>query len=184
MKHKGMGDTLTITPAAQVLGGLLILLFGRRLFWIFVGVVGFFFGLQFGLQVFKGIAEWMLLLLSLFVGVVCAGLAVLFQRLVVILAGGLAGGMLALWMAEPAGLHTEGAQIVAFIAGAFLAAVMLAVLFDPVLIILSVVIGALKITEALPLDHMLLPLVFGLCLVVGFAVQVRSLRHQSRSLAS
>jgi len=183
MKHKGMGDPVIITPAVQVLGGLLILLFGRRLFWVFVGVTGFFFGVQFGFAFFKGVAEWVVLSLSVLAGVVCAGLAILLQRLAVAIAGAFAGGMIALWMAQPAGLHSAGAQAVAFIAGALLAAVMLTVLFDPVLILLSVVFGALKITEAMPLDDMLMPLVFGICLVLGFAVQIHSFRHERRSLA-
>jgi hypothetical protein len=177
MKDKGVGDTLTMTPAVQVIGGLLILFFGRKLFWIFVGVIGFFCGLQFGLQAFHGIAEWLLILLAVLVGAICAGLAILLQRLAVIIAGGFAGGMLALRIAESAGLHSEAGQILAFVGGALIAAVMLGVLFDPILIILSVLIGALKITEALPLDGMVRTLVFGLLLVAGFAVQIRSYRR-------
>lgn len=183
MKDIGMGDTLPITPAAQVIAGLLILFFGRRLFWVFVGVIGFFCGLQFGLAVFNGAADWLIFLLSLLIGAVCAGLAILLQRVSVAIAGGFAGGMLALWIAQPVGLHSESGQWVAFIAGALLAAVMLTVLFDPILIILSVVIGALKITQALPIDDMLQPLVFGVCLIAGFAVQIRTFRHERRALA-
>jgi hypothetical protein len=177
MKDKGMGDTLTMTPLVQVIGGLLILFFGRKLFWVFVGVIGFFCGMQFGLQVFHGIAEWLLILLAVLVGALGAGLAILLQRLAVIIAGGFAGGMLALRIAESAGLHSGAVQTLAFIGGALLAAVMLGVLFDPILIILSVLVGALKITEALPLDHMGMTLVFGLLLVAGFAVQIRSYRR-------
>jgi ABC-type long-subunit fatty acid transport system fused permease/ATPase subunit len=95
----------------------------------------------------------------------------------VIIAGGFAGGMLALWIAEPAGLHSASAQAVAFVGGALLAAVMLGVLFDPILIILSVLVGALKITEALSLDDTIMALVFGVFLVAGFAVQIRSYRR-------
>jgi hypothetical protein len=181
MKHMGMGDPLSISPAAQVIAGLLILFLGRRLFWVFVGVVGFFCGLKFGAEIFKGIADWLLVLLSILVGVISAGLAVMLQRVAVAVAGGFAGGMLALRLAPAAGLHSDGGLWVAFIVGAFLAAVMLTVMFDPMLILLSVIVGALMVTEALPIDNIVAPLVFGVCLVAGLAVQIRMFRRSGAS---
>ncbi|MGH8048043.1 MAG: DUF4203 domain-containing protein [Chthoniobacterales bacterium] len=178
-----MDDTaLSLTPAAQIIGGLLILFLGRRLFWVFVGIVGFFCGLQFGFQIFKGIADWLMLLLAILVGAISAGLAVVLQRIAVAIAGGFAGGMLALRLAPVAGLHTESGLWVAFIAGALLAAVMLTVLFDPMLILLSVITGALMIAEATPVDHIFEPIIFGICLIVGLAVQIR-MYSRSRALA-
>ncbi len=173
MKDMGMDDPLPLAPAAQILAGLLILILGRRLFWIFVGVVGFFFGLQFGTNFFAGMAEWLLLLLSLLTGLICGALAVLLQRIAVAIAGGFAGGMLAFRLAPLAGLHTPEGQWAAFIAGGLLAAVLLSVLFDPALIFLSAVTGALMIAEALPLDEMIEPLVLVILLVLGVAAQIR-----------
>jgi hypothetical protein len=170
MKHMGMGDPLSISPAAQVIAGLLILFLGRRLFWVFVGVVGFFCGLKFGAEIFKGIADWLLVLLSILVGVISAGLAVMLQRVAVAVAGGFAGGMLALRLAPAAGLHSDGGLWVAFI-----------VMFDPMLILLSVIVGALMVTEALPIDNIVAPLVFGVCLVAGLAVQIRMFRRSGAS---
>ncbi len=168
-----MDDTLPLTPAAQIVAGLLILILGRRLFWIFVGVVGFFFGLQYGMSFFSGIADWMLLLLSLVTGLVCAALTIVLQRLAVALAGGFAGGLLAFKLAPFVGLHTQEGQWVAFIAGGLLAAALISALFDPALIFLSAATGALMITGALPLDEMVVPLLFGILFIVGVAVQLR-----------
>ena len=36
--------TATATPIAALLAGVVLLLFGRRLFWLFVAVVGFMAG--------------------------------------------------------------------------------------------------------------------------------------------
>jgi hypothetical protein len=168
-----MDDSLPLTPAAQIVAGLLILILGRRLFWVFVGVVGFFFGLQFGLTFFAGMAGWLLLLLSIVTGLVCAGLTILLQRLAVIIAGGFAGGMIAMRLAPLVGLHAQESQWAAFLAGALLAAVLVSVLFDPALIFLSAITGALMIAEALPLDAMIQPLVFGILFILGVIIQLR-----------
>jgi hypothetical protein len=166
-------DPLPLTPAAQLIAGLLILILGRRLFWVFVGVVGFFFGLQLGAAFFAGVAEWLLLLGSAIMGIVGAALAILLQRVAVAAAGGFAGGMLAFQLAPSVGLLTPEGQWAAFIAGGLLAAVLVAVLFDPALIFLSAAVGAMMIAKALPLDDMIEPLVFGLLFIAGVLVQIR-----------
>lgn len=172
-----MDNSLPFTPAAQIIAGLLVLFLGRKLFWLFVGVVGFFGGLQIGLRWFAGLDGWLLLALSILVGLVCTGLAILLQRLAVGIAGGLVGGMLAMRLAPALGMHSETGVWVAFIVGALLAAVLLSVTFDPVLILLSAIVGAMMIAEALPLDPMLEPIVLGLCFLVGAAVQFRMYRN-------
>jgi hypothetical protein len=178
-----MDDTLPVGAVAQILAGVLVLFLGRRLFWVFVGVVGFYCGLEFGVQLFQGLSQVAVVAISIVIGLVGAGLAILLQRLAVAVAGGLAGGLLALHLAPVAGLHSESGLWVAFVAGALLVAVMLTVLFDPVLILLSSVVGALMITEVVTDDDMLAPLVFGVCLIAGLAVQVRMFRRARRALA-
>jgi hypothetical protein len=126
-----MNDPLLLTPAAQAVAGLLLLLLGRRLFWLFVALVGFFLGAQVGAAVFTNLADWALLAVALVTGLVGAGLAIFLQRLAVTIAGAIAGGMLAVRIAPLIGLHTEAGLIAAFVGGALIAAVLLAVLFDP-----------------------------------------------------
>jgi hypothetical protein len=164
---------LPLTPAAQIVAGLLVLILGRRLFWVFVGVVGFFCGLQFGMKLFAGMSDGLLLLLSIVVGIACGGLAIMLQRLAVAIAGAFAGALLALRLAPIAGLHNEAGLWVATIAGALLAAVLLSALFDPALIFLSAVTGALMIGEALTADPLLEPLVIGVLFIIGVVVQIR-----------
>ena len=130
-------DDAFLTPAVQIVAGLLILFLGRRLFWLFVGVVGFFFGVQFAVKVLGDLSDWMVLLIALLVGIVSAALTMALQRLAVILAGGIAGGLLAMRIAPAAGMYTEDGILVAFVAGAFLMAVVFYVLFDPALITIS-----------------------------------------------
>jgi len=168
-----MDDPLPFTPVVQLVAGLLILILGRRLFWIFVGVVGFFFGVQFGASIFAGTAGWIILLVSVLAGIVCAGLTILLQRLAVAVAGGFAGGMIAFHLAPLVGLHTSDGQGAAFIAGGLLAAVLLSVLFDPALILLSSITGAFMIADALPLDDLIEPVAIGILVIIGIAVQIK-----------
>jgi hypothetical protein len=169
-----MDDPLPLTPAAQIIAGLLVLFLGRRLFWLFVGVAGFFFGLQFGMKLFNGMADWLLLLVSILLGAVCAGLSILLQRLAVAIAGGVVGGMIAIRLAPLVGLHSEQGLWVAFVIGAFLAAVLLSVMFDPMLIFLSATIGAVMIAEAPSVDPMIEPIILAICFIAGVAVQFRT----------
>ncbi len=176
-----MNDSLTLTPVVQVVGGLVILFLGRRLFWLFVGMTGFFFGLQLGIKLFAGMGDVVILLLSLLAGLVCAGFAVLFQRLAVIIAGGLIGGMLAVQIAPAVGMHSDSVLWGIFLAGVVLAAVMVNVSFNPMLILLSSVAGAMMIADALQLDPLLEPILIAICFVLGLVVQTRSYLRSHRA---
>jgi len=173
-----MHDPLLLTPVAQVIAGLLLLLFGRRLFWLFVALVGFFLGAQIGAAVFANLADWALLCVALVTGLVGAGLAILLQRLAVTAAGAISGGMLAVRIAPLIGLHTEVGVIAAFIVGALIAAVLLAVLFDPALIVISSLIGGLMVAEAFPLDPAVEPFILVVLVVLGIAIQARHLTQR------
>ena len=174
-----MNDPHLLTPAAQVVAGLLVLLLGRRIFWLFVALVGFFLGVQVGGQMFTDMADGVLLLIALGVGLVGAILAIFLQRLAVSVAGAIAGGMLAVRIAPLAGLHTEAGVIAAFVAGALVAAVVLTVLFDPALIVLSSLIGGVMVAEAFPIDPSIEPVVLVVLVVLGIAIQARQFSRRA-----
>lgn len=171
-----MTDSLQFFPAAQIAAGLLLLLFGRRLFWIFVGAIGFFAGAQFGAQFFPDVDDLARLAIAAAGGIVGVFLAVFLQRLAVIVAGGLALGLLAVRIAPLIGLHTEAGVTVAFFAAALLGAVVVNVFFNPALIVISAVAGAVMISEALPLDAAIAPIFILPLTVLGVWVQARGTR--------
>jgi hypothetical protein len=178
-----MDDSLT--PAVQIVAGLLVLFLGRRLFWLFVGVVGFYFGLQYGMKVFEGLAAWALMLLSIVLGVVCSLLTILLQRLAVILAGAMAGAILAIHVAPFVGLDRGVAgPWMAIVAGALLTAVLFSVLFDPMLILVSSLTGALMIIDVMPYDPTVKLCYFALLFIIGIAVQARLGAGERSSLSS
>jgi hypothetical protein len=145
-------DQLQLAPVPQVLAGLVLLLLGRRLFWLFVGVVGFLAGMRFGAQLGEGQPQLVILAIAIGIGLLAALLAIVLQRVAVALAGGLAGGMLAMRIAAMLGANNESLGWVFFVVGALLAAILVSAVFDWALIILSALIGASLVSEALPFE--------------------------------
>jgi hypothetical protein len=164
-----------LTPFAQILAGVALLLFGRRLFWVFVGVIGFIAGMRFGAEIVKGQPEAMILLIAVGMGLLGGLLAIVLQRVAVALAGGLAGGMLAMQIAAMLGSSSEPARWIFFLAGAVLAAILVLAIFDWALIVLSALSGAHLVSEALPIDHAMQLIVIVILFVTGVLVQARML---------
>jgi hypothetical protein len=157
-----------------LLVGLGVLLFGRRLFWLFVGAAGFAVGLHLAPAVLADSPEWVRVLAALALGIVGAVLAILFQWLAVGL-GGFAVGVRA-GLAAGAALGLDGPWLWAgvLVAGIVVAALVLW-LWDPVLILLSAMIGAALLAPLIPASPGARPWIFVGLLVVGIVVQARVL---------
>jgi hypothetical protein len=146
-------DQLQLTPLPQILVGLALVFLGRKLFWLFVGVVGFLAGMRFGAELVTGQSEIVKIAIAIGVGLLAALLAIVLQRVAVALAGGLAGGMLAMRVAVMLGANADSIGWVFFVVGAVLAAILVSVVFDWALIILSALIGAGIVSDVLPFDR-------------------------------
>jgi Domain of unknown function (DUF4203) len=166
-------DQLQLTPVPQVLVGLALVLFGRKLFWLFVGVVGFLAGMRFGAQLVTGQSEIVILAIAIGVGLLAALLAIVLQRVAVALAGGLAGGMLAMQLAVMLGVKADSAGWIFFVIGAVLAAILVSAVFDWALIILSALIGASIVSNVLPVDPAVRLIGVIILFVVGVIVQAK-----------
>ena len=156
----------------NLLVGVALLLFGRRLFWIFVGGVGFLVGFNFASQAFQGQPQWMLLLIALAVGLVAAILSIFLQRIVVGIAGFFAGGYF-LSGATLAVLHNGQPAVtwIAFVIGGLVGAILTMALLDPALILLSSLAGATAITQNVPLQPAAQGILFIVLLIVGIVIQ-------------
>ncbi|MEY2498258.1 MAG: hypothetical protein QOD12_1814, partial [Verrucomicrobiota bacterium] len=82
-------------PIIGVVVGAAILLFGRKLFWLFVAALGFAMGLEIAAYFMRDPPIWMTLVVALVLGVVGALLAILLQKLAIAVAGFIAGGRIA-----------------------------------------------------------------------------------------
>jgi hypothetical protein len=149
--------------------GIAVLLLGRRLFWLFVGAAGFAVGLHVAPTVFTG-PEWLVVVAALVLGIIGAVLAIVFQWLAVGLGGFAAGVHGGLAAAAALGLAGPWLWAAAFAAGIVVAALVLW-LWDPVLILLSALVGAALLTPLAPVSSVARPWIFIGLLVVGIAVQ-------------
>ncbi len=160
--------------------GLALLVFGRRLFWFFVGVVGFLFGFNLAPQLFPTQSTLVILVLALVVGLITAALAVVLQGAAIGFLGLLIGGYTAHLL-----LHSFGIQLGAFnwiiIAfGAVLGAVFIALVFDWALILFSSLAGASLIIDALGVQPETAPLALLGLFLVGVIVQAGLMAAFSR----
>jgi hypothetical protein len=168
-------DQFHLTPLAQILAGVALLLFGRRLFWVFVGVIGFIAGMRFGSELVKEQPEVVILLIAVGTGLVGGLLAIVLQRVAVAVAGGLAGGMIAMEAAATLGSTSEPTRWIFFFIGAVLAAILVLAVFDWALILLSALSGANLVGQALPFGHAAQSIVIGILFLAGVLAQARML---------
>lgn len=173
------------SPVVLGVAGLLLLLFGRRLFWFFVGVTGAVAALWVAVEVLgfdRGLPS---LVAAGVAGVAGAFLAVLVQRAAVGLVGfaaGVWGGLALLEVLSGAAeaLPSDLARLVAVLLCGVLGALLAARLFEAVLVVLSSLAGALLLVAALGLAGGEALLVAAVLLVLGLLAQWRLARRPVR----
>ncbi|MBN2538751.1 MAG: hypothetical protein JXB09_01740 [Deltaproteobacteria bacterium] len=140
-----------MTPLLYVAAGILLLAGGRKLFWFFVGVVGFITGLTFADHILTINSPAITLAAGIILGIIGIFIAVFMQSFAIFVAGFLAGSYIAYMVITSFGLIPEAVFWITYIAGGIAGAILLFFLFDWVLIALSSIVGALLITEAFSL---------------------------------
>ena len=160
-------------PILHVTAGLVLLFLGRRLFWLFVGLLGFLAGITFGAQVFSNQPYWLLWIIAIGCGLVGIFLAFFLQRLAIGIAGFLAGGFCVATVVQAMGWSLD--PIFSYLIGGVLGAILLSMVFDWALIFFSSVTGALLVTKSIPIQPSILWLVFLALVIVGIFFQARFL---------
>jgi hypothetical protein len=137
------------TPVVTLLAGIALLLFGRRLFWLFVGVIGFMAGWYLALGGWRHAPAGGRLLLALVAGLIGVVLALVVQKAAVALAGFFVGAyLLAGLLGWDLAALRPGQQLALLLAGV-VAAVLALMLFDLALILYSAVAGAGLILDSI-----------------------------------
>ncbi len=164
--------------AASILFGIALLIAGRRLFWLFVGAVGFLYGLSFAPLIFEGGSELLLLVIALVCGVIGTVLAIFAQKLAVGMAGALVGGYLLSELTQ--GAHWQHAHFagIPFLIGALVGALLVIALFDWALIIWSSIAGSLLIIQSFHPATLNRHILFLVLTALGIFVQAELLRRQ------
>ncbi len=162
--------------AFGIIIGLALLLFGRKLFWLFVGGVGFMAGLQFAEGFFHGHPQWWALAVALLAGVIGAVLALVLQKLAIGVAGFLTGATALFDLAN--GFGRQDMAWIAAIVGGVIGAVLILLLFDWALIVLSAVAGAILIVNLIELDPHIAWMVWVGLFLFGLMAQAAQMRRR------
>ena len=156
-----------------LLAGLLLLVFGRKLFWLFSGLVGFLLGLNLAQHYFPALSPTSLVLIALAIGALGAVLAVMLQKVAIGLMGFLAGGYLVYLLLPTLSIQLGNLIWLFVILGGILGIFLASTMFDWALIFISSALGANVIVS-----HLVMPQPFPL--VVTIALFIFGLIVQSK----
>src|SRR5215467_14732455 len=157
--------------------GVVILLFGRKLFWLCVAAVGFAAGVEIAPHLVHEPSVLLQLIIALVLGVIGAVLALFLQKIAITVLGFLAGGKLAGAIAAAFFVHYGQYSTIIFVVGGLIGAILLLTLFDWALIVVSSLIGAHLIQNAIVLPPSGSTVVFIGFAVIGVLAQTASLRR-------
>ena len=155
----------------NILFGIMLLTLGRKLFWLFVGFIGFAVGFHYAASVWQLQSQLLLIGLAALTGIVGAVVAVFFQKIAVGLAGFAGGGYIALNLINLLGVRLDQIVWLPYLIGGLIGAMLMFFIFDWALIFISVLAGASMIIQALSLNPaMELGLYFAL-IILGIVIQ-------------
>jgi uncharacterized protein DUF4203 len=167
------------TAIVGVLVGIVILFFGRRVFWLCVAAVGFVVGVEIAPLLINEPSSLLALVIALVFGVLGALLALFLQKIAIGLLGFLAGGKIATAIAAAFFVHYAQYSTIIFVIGGVIGAILLLAVFGWALIVVSSFIGAYLIKSAIVLPPTGSTLVFIGLAVIGILVQAASFRRSA-----
>jgi hypothetical protein len=154
-----------------VFTGILLLFLGRKLFWLFVAIVGFLVGMTFAPELLPNQPDSVILVISLITGLLGALLAAMLQKLAVALAGFAAGGYIVYYLLEFIAVNLGDYQWMAILAGGILGALLAGSMFDWALILLTSASGATLISQGLNLSMPISAFVLAALFIFGIFAQ-------------
>lgn len=162
---------LNSIPIVSVVLGALVLLFGRKLFWLCVAAIGFAAGVELAPLIVREPTTVLALTFAIVLGFLGALLALFLQKVAIAIFGFVAGGKLANALAAAFYLQHAAHSGIIFLIGGIVGALLLLALFDWALIFLSSVVGAYMIQNAISLPPTGTAILFVVLVIVGMLVQ-------------
>ena len=161
----------------QILAGLIVLLFGRPLYWALIAVLGFLIGFDLVQDLAISDSTLIRMLIAIGAGILAAGLAVAFQWLAFGLVGFLSGSYLVQAALERYDVPTDN-QALWILAGGVVGAIIAMMLADWAVIVLSALAGAMMISDQLTVDHQTRLIVLLGLTIGGVAFQGNRLKRE------
>ena len=159
---------------APLLLGVVLLLAGRRLFWLLVATLGFLFAFTLVQRLSPDMSQPLHWVLAIVAGLAGALLAIFAQKLAVGAGGMLFGAYATLWMLERYGVDLGNWEWVVLLAGGIVAGVLALLVLETALVVLSSILGASLVAGATRLDGLPVVVLFAVLLIVGISVQLGS----------
>ena len=167
-----MIDTgINSSTVINIIIGIVTLTFGRKLFWLFVGCLGFAVGFYYAPYVWQVQSNLFLLALATITGIIGAVLALFFQKIAIGLAGFAGGGYIALNLINLLGVRLAQMVWLPYLIGGVIGALLLFFIFDWALIFVSSLTGATMITQAVRLSPGLELAVYMALVIAGVVIQ-------------
>ena len=160
--------------------GVLLIFFGRRLYWFFTGLVGFVIGFILAHQLIQIGPEWLAPVVALLVGALAAFLAVGFQKIAVGIAGLLAGAYTMFRFVGIQGWEGDLWTWIAIVGAGIAGALLTRALFELAVIVLSSLLGATLVFQATGTDFDYSLVAFFVLAAVGIGYQLAGSRKKRR----
>src|SRR4030066_1503944 len=162
--------------------GVVLLTTGKKLYWLFVGVIGFVIGLTLANQYVQLNPWWLVYVVALGAGIIGGLLAVFLQHLAIAIVGFIVGGYGALQVSGLLGIDAAPNNYMAFIIGGIVGLLLVASVFNWALFLLSSWAGSTLVTEAIGLEATGGLVVFFALFVLGMIIQAGLFRDQPKKL--
>ena len=168
----------------ELISGSLLLILGRKLFWLYVAAVGFAAGFTISSQLFHVHQEWLVLVIGVVFGLAGALLAYFAEKIAIGVAGFLAGVYISIILTGNFGVTDQLLTLVIYLVAGIIGAVLMYFIFDWALILLSSLAGALLLREGLRLNGLVGWIVAIALFFLGIIIQINIEAPPSKSRAT
>jgi hypothetical protein len=160
--------------------GIGLLFLGRKLFWFLTGAAGFLAGWYLSIHVFHVEHQNLILFIAAAAGLLGILVALLLQKIAVLVGGFLAGGYGLMALASMYSLTVSMPAILPFLVGGILGALLARIVFNWGLILLSSLAGAAVIMEVTNPSEPLRTIGMVMLFLIGAYVQWRMQRGPAK----
>ncbi len=161
--------------------GIMMLMLGSRLFWLFCGGLGFLCGLEYAPLFISGKSEYIYVIIGLVLGIIGLILAFVTKKAGAGICGFIAGGYIALTELKEFGYGHGWIPWAVFLAGGAVGVVLVLKLFRWGVIISSSLVGAFLIVRTTQLSLLLMKVLFILLVCLGIYTQATQIQKKSKN---
>ena len=169
--------------ALRILTGLMLIVLGRQIFWLFVAGTGFVTTLEIVGQLAVAWPDWLVAIVALLAGIIGALLAIFLQEIAVAVGGFFAGGYIVMALLRMFEVQIPVLVWALPLIGAVVGVILALLTFDWALIVLSSLSGASILAQAVNLNRPLTLLVFVGAFILGVVIQTRMMRRRQSLVA-